>query len=260
MMKLLIGFLRVDLQKNKTKIGGNFLNEIIFTDMYKSIPIEYYPIPSSSFLPEWYKEIQSYYGAKKDSDGNGNINFTIKKCMPVFDSISAGYLILSPADIKISQRFNNDLNTISPYYEWASFNLIEFHPAEQAYNYPNKNNNFSYPKWMNPWSIKTPKGYSVLFIQPMHRASVFTILPGIVDTDKYTSPVNFPFVLNNVEFEGIIPAGTPIAQIFPFKRESWKMKIGKEKNHQEAVRDRNLLRTRFLDSYKFQFRTKKIYN
>ena len=58
-------------------------------------------------------------------------------------------------------------------------------------------NDTDFPKWVNPYVIKTPPGYSVLITQPFHRESVFTILPGIVDTDKYKSQVHFPFVLKD---------------------------------------------------------------
>jgi hypothetical protein len=93
----------------------------------------------------------------------------------------------------------------------------------------------------------------------MHRESVFTILPGIVDTDEYASPVNFPFVINDPNFEGFIPKGTPIAQVIPFKRESWKMKIGGEKERLLGSRITARLQTKFFDRYKTMFWIKKEY-
>jgi hypothetical protein len=113
---------------------------------------------------------------------------------------------------------------------------------------------------MNPWAIKTPPGYSVLFIQPMHRESVFTILPGVVDTDQYSAAVNFPFVLNEpTKFTGLIPAGTPMAQVIPFKRDSWEMQLGTQEDIQEQVLVVNRLRTKFFDAYKTQYRQLKEY-
>jgi hypothetical protein len=112
---------------------------------------------------------------------------------------------------------------------------------------------------INPWAIKTPPGYSVLFTQPFHRESSFTILPGIVDTDTYSAAVNFPFVLNDINFEGLIPAGTPIAQAIPFLREDWQMSIGKQEDLVETNKITTRLRTRFFDSYKVQYRQTKEY-
>jgi hypothetical protein len=112
---------------------------------------------------------------------------------------------------------------------------------------------------MNPWSIKTPKGHSVLFVQPFHRESIFTILPGIVDTDTYNSPVNFPFVLNDINFEGLIPAGTPMAQIIPFKREKWSLEFGNDEDILESNKHTKRVRSRFFDSYKNNFWNRKEY-
>ena len=73
--------------------------------------------------------------------------------------------------------------------------------------------------------IKTPPGYSVLFTHPMNWHYLpFYSLSGVVDTDTYTMPVLFPFMMKN-NFEGIIPKGTPVIQIIPFKRDDWKSNI-----------------------------------
>jgi hypothetical protein len=93
----------------------------------------------------------------------------------------------------------------------------------------------------------------------MHRESVFTILDGVVDTDKYTAPVNFPFVLNDWKFEGLIPAGTPVAQVIPFKRDSWEIEIGQESHLTNQNKITGLLRSRFFDTYKIQYRQTKEY-
>jgi hypothetical protein len=226
------------------------------------------PEPASRFIPDWYKNMESYIGGEKKPTGNGQTNATIKRCMPVFDAITAGYIITSYVDIYISQKPSVDAEgketgQTLPWYEWPSFQPLEWHPVIQAPTYPNKNSllkNSSYPKWNNPWSIKTPKGYSTWFTAPKHRESIFTILDGVVDTDTYSAPVNFPFVLNDWNFEGFIPAGTPIAQVIPFKRESWEMKFG---DHEEYIAQQNTitkLRIKFFDSYKSQFRQVKEYN
>jgi hypothetical protein len=144
------------------------------------------------------------------------------------------------------------------HFEWSSLNLISFHPIDQAPEYPNVKPH-AYPKWNNPWSIKTPKGYSTLFVQPMHRESMFTILPGIVDTDTYTAPVNFPMVINDPDFEGLIPKGTPIAQVIPFKRDDWQIELGSTKELKKQYKHQQKLQTKFFDRYKTMFWTSKNY-
>jgi hypothetical protein len=252
---------------------------ITFTDTI-GVSKEFFPKTASSFIPDWYKDMESYLkGNKKVPDKTGQTLATIKRCMPVFDAITGGYILTTYVDVYVShskvmnvdmvlneetgekeRAESEDLERVIPHYEWPSYGPLGFHPVEQAPNHPNNNgHDYSYPKWINPWAIKTPPGYSVLFIQPMHRESIFTILPGIVDTDTYSSPVNFPFVLNDVNFEGMIPAGTPMAQIVPFKRDEWQMSIGSKEDLEHQFNTTRSLRTRFFDSYKRQFRQPKIY-
>jgi hypothetical protein len=260
---------------------------IKFTHIY-GLDSLFPPEPASRNVPEWYKDLESYLGGEKIPPYNKQQDYettgTIKRCMPVFDAINSGYIIKSPADVYISQRkiehidedhFKKTGESIQlseeyiekhnyiktqPYYQWASQDLIQFHPVEQAPNHPNRGSHTaSYPKWNNPWGITTPPGYSVLFVQPLHRESVFTILPGVVDTDKYNTAVNFPFVLNDINFEGFIPAGTPIAQVIPFKRDSWNMEMGTEKDVISINKQLPILRSVFFDSYKRFFRQKKDY-
>jgi hypothetical protein len=224
--------------------------KIIFTNT-TGADIEH-PKPALKLVPDWYKNTDSYINKEKKPLGDASTSATIKRCMPVLDAITAGYIIESPADVWVSLRDGEQ------WFEWSDFGLISFHPIEQAPEHPARKS-FSYPKWINPWSIKTPKGYSAMFVQPMHRESIFTILPGIVDTDQYTPPVNFPFVINDPAFEGLIPKGTPIAQVIPFKRDSWNMEIGNKKDFDSQNKVSKKLQSKFFDRYKTMFWNKKEY-
>jgi hypothetical protein len=210
------------------------------------------PKPASKLIPEWYVKMESYTKEKKKPRGDGQSSGTIKRCMPVFDAITAGYIIESPADVYVSIKDGHQ------YFEWAFFELIGFHPIQQAEIHPFAKP-YDYPKWINHWAIKTPKGYSTLFVQPFHRESVFTILPGVVDTDEYFAPINFPMVINDPKFEGLIPKGTPIAQVIPFKRDSWQIAFGGMQEIQEQKRLSNKIQHTFFDRYKNMFRAHKEY-
>ena len=225
--------------------------EIIFTNM---LGFDFFPPkPAIKEVPEWYKNTPEYVNdqgkkiAKVDQTSH-----TIKKCMPMFDAMTSGYILYTQVDVQVS--IENDL----PFYTWPAQDAIEMHPIEQAPLHPLRNE-APYPKWNSPYAITTPPGYSVLFTQPLHRESVFTIFEGIVDTDQYKAPVNFPFVLKDTKWEGIIPAGTPMAQVIPFKRESWKYKIGSSKNRTESNLNLAKLKTLFFNSYKRQFWSPKQY-
>lgn len=225
------------------------MKAITFTFTDPNVSNKYAPTPASSNIPEWYKNLESYINGKKIPTGDGNVSITIKKCMPVFDAMTSGYLLYSHSDIYI-EPIEDGFN-----YQWAN-KIIEFHNIHQAPTHP-KSNGFAYPKFINAWAIKTPPGYSCLFINPLHRKNDFTILEGIVDTDSYNIPVNFPFVMNDPKFEGYIPAGTPIAQVIPIKREMWQMNINddiKEMNQQH----KNLTSV-FFNRYKQMFWHRKMY-
>jgi hypothetical protein len=211
------------------------------------------PKPAVKSVPEWYKNTPEYLGDQgKKINLDGHTTHTIKKCVPVFDAITAGYILYTQVDVQVLKV--DDFTT----YTWPDQGAIAFHPIEQAPLHPARSE-APYPKWINPYAITTPPGYSVLFTQPMHRESIFTIFDGVVDTDTYKAPVSFPFVLNDPKWEGVIPAGTPMAQVIPFKRDSWKHEIGSEKERKEQEKITRKLKTLFFNSYKRQFWSSKTY-
>ena len=226
---------------------------ITFTNTFGVDLSLYEPQPARTIIPEWYKKTDSYISGEKKPTGDGQTSATVKRCMPVFDAITAGYILTTYTDVYVSQRDG------LPWYEWPSLNPIQFHPIEQAPEHPGANG-APYPKWINPWSIRTPENWSILFTAPMHHATPFTILSGVVDTDQYYAPVNFPFVLNDVKFEGLIPAGTPMAQIIPIYREHWEVKVGEQEELEDQRAITEQLRTSFFDSYKRKYRSEKNYS
>jgi hypothetical protein len=232
------------------------MNDIIFTlhPVLSRVSKRYYPVPASQDIPEWYKKMTTNYSDSKNLAESTRFQ-TIKRCMPVFDAITAGYILYTYSDIYIER--GEDFN-IS--YSWSNQeqmpDMITLHPDYQVKGYLNKEFPTGAPKYKNPWCIKTPKGYSILIVPPAHRESPIKILEGVVDSDKYTDAVQFPFIVKD-EFEGLIPAGTPLAQIIPFKREVFKMQIGTDL--EKAGQDAFEVRSSFFGSYRNHFRTKKEY-
>lgn len=225
--------------------------DILFTDVLGVDP-GYAPEPAVRQTPDWYKATASYVDGQRVIR-DGDTPHTIKKCVPVFDAMTAGYIIRTYVDVQVTQRDG------APWYEWPSHNAVAFHPVTQAALHPSCNE-MPYPKWNNPWAIRTPRGYSTLFVPPMHNPNgMFTVLPGLVDTDVYHAPVNFPFVLNDARWEGIIPAGTPMVQIIPIKRDPWKMRIGGPKDVAAQNSVSTKLRALWFNSYKRQFWNRKEY-
>ena len=74
-------------------------------------------------------------------------------------------------------------------------------------------------KFHNYWSIRTAKGWSCLFVPPLNRPnSVVEVFAGVVDTDTYTAPINFPFVATAADGVHVLDKGTPLVQVIPFRR------------------------------------------
>jgi hypothetical protein len=233
------------------------MEKIIFTLSFGDewIPKEFYPVPGVKAVPDWYKEMKTSYADNPKEPHDVAKTQTIKRCMPVLDAITTGYILKTHTDISVK---NEDGNLS---FEWAqdTQDTITFHSASQLVNYRNLNLPFGAPKLRNPWSIKTPKGYSVLFINPLHRpASGITILEGIVDTDGFTVPIQIPFLVDE-GFTGTIPAGTPVVQVIPFKRSSFRMEIGSEEDKTELFEKLKLLRATWLNGYRNRWRVNKDY-
>tara|TARA_R110000822_G_scaffold105207_1_gene232675 strand:+ start:293 stop:1039 length:747 start_codon:yes stop_codon:yes gene_type:complete len=192
------------------------------------------PVPGRVNIPEWFKKLE--HGVAKK---------TIKGCMPFLDSMTAGYILKMPIDYYIAHNVEHEgkLKTgmISGAVPLKRFDVSreinlnygqeELHNTRQLGESPyvEKNKNLPIHKILNPWFIKTPPGYSCLFLPPMNNTDDrFSIIPGIVDTDTFTQEINFPFIVNGDKYptlETTIKIGTPYVQVIPFKRESWKMKI-----------------------------------
>jgi hypothetical protein len=224
-----------------------FLNDKNLTDLQ--------PVLAKDNLPNWYKETQPYINNNKASALINNTfvsTATIKKCMPVFDVMAAGYLINAWADIKIY----NENNVI--YYDIDS-PILSSHGTNQAGNHfaVDKNDDLV-AKFINTWAIKTPEGYSCLFIPPAHRPNVISIMPAVVDTDSYNLAVHFPFILTDRSFVGVIPKGTPLVQVIPFKRDNWEMECD-VLDSEEKIDIFNTLHEEPFNGYKNNFWEQKDY-
>ena len=79
-------------------------------------------------------------------------------------------------------------------------------------------------KFIIPWIVKTPPGFSTLYVQPLnHFEAQLMPLAGVVETDTYYRPVAIPtMVLLQPDTRATIRAGTPLVQLVPFERRAWR--------------------------------------
>lgn len=178
------------------------------------------PAHAAKFVPGWFGKFPRFIdGDKKPKFNRGRLgNLTIKWCNPFLDSLSAGYIITLEEDLQVRMENGEVLFTWGRGQDTITLHDTKQIPIEMI---PPGYSKTPF-KFTNQWIIETPKGYSALFVHPLNRTDLpFHTLSGFVDTDDYPNAVHFPFVIRE-DFEGIIPAGTPIAQIIPIRRESWK--------------------------------------
>ena len=221
--------------------------KIIFTDVHNVDGVLEKPKPATEYIPEWYKKSKSYINTenKKIPSLESKPVATVKRCMPVWDMMTAGYIMETPYDIYV-HRIEG-----APYFQWGSNDALAFQSMEQFQNHPYARD-INYAVRINiPWSIKTPKGWSIMVMEPQHHEpSPLECASGIVDTDEFSVPFNMFLKLRDPNFEGMIPAGTPFLQIIPFKRESWVSELGTENERNKFFSDIRKFQTVFFDRYK----------
>ena len=230
---------------------------------------EDYPTPIKLNIPEWFKKLD-----------HNITNKTIKGCIPFLETLTSGYLLKIPQDFFLrhnvdskneqKETFKDSFQTFglhdqSQILYAKSINLnsgFDTHSLKQVEGSPfiEKNKNLPFYKILNPWKIKTPKGYSCLFLPPLNNSDDrFSIIPGIVDTDTFPNEINFPIIINGDKYptlETIIKKGTPYVQVIPFKRDSWKMSL-KPRKQKEIQDSRLFYGLRLINIYKDKYWNKK---
>jgi hypothetical protein len=183
------------------------------------------PAPAIKEIPEWFRKADRFAinpltkDYWKGPDG-GKIP-TWKACPAIFDILGTGYVLKTPCDVEFYLK-NNKMSVKIKEEKYKDF-CSERQPMPQ----------FVHPEgyykehfaWYPDWAIELPEGYSALYTTPFNRFDLpFFMSAGIVDNDKINLPGTMPFFIIK-GFEGVVPAGTPYAQIIPFKREDWQSEV-----------------------------------
>lgn len=209
------------------------------------------PTPGNKNIPEWYKKIPRFSNDIFSVDENGLSNATVKMCIPFLDSFITGYIQKTWCDIHIEYS-NGEVN----YRYSSSPKILDHRKNNSGVPIPKEFYNIEFV-WQMQWIPELPKGYSIIYTHPFNRIDLpFYSLTGIVDSDKFNveSAANHPFYIKN-NFSGIIPAGTPMVQIIPFKRESWKSVFENFNLERQMLSGKNF--KKFFGNYKDNFWSRK---
>jgi hypothetical protein len=185
------------------------------------------PGPIAKTIPDWYREADRFAkdpasGKHVEMPGVGGKIPTWKACPAVFDVMGSGYTYRTPCDLEFAEDAAGNIHgrVLDPNYKdflTDRLPLAQF-PHPQGYH----EKHFA---WWPDWAVELPEGYSALYTHPLNRFELpFLTMSGIVDNDHVHLPGSMPFFMRK-GLSGYIPAGTPYAQIIPFKREHWESEV-----------------------------------
>lgn len=257
-MSVLFGYGQIKQHQKVLMTKIQFIAETEYAQ--KLVP---YPEPASSDKPRWWRATPRFKRnettAGLDDWGDNTTNTTMKACIPFQDAMNFGYVWKLPCDLEFKKTPEGNF-----IIKWREFiNPVTSHPQDEFPLLPapmggSSNQVF---KFQCEFRIQTPKGYSVFFTHPVNRYDLpFRTFSGVVDTDNYDLPVNFPFqIIDPVKDSYILEAGTPIVQIIPFKRQNWKS-VKTSDTDIWSARKRNLnFAKKIVASYQKFYWVKKTY-
>jgi hypothetical protein len=201
------------------------------------------PAASSKFFPDYFRRLKSQIGSDVQ-------DLTVKRCVPFLEAMSAGFIIPLWCDVNVIASGGSI--TINFPRDWRRDYQIGSHTEAQVSGHPATGEKYgNIPlKWVNPWVIETDPGVSCMFTSPMnHGDKNIKIIDGIVDTDNYYNTINFPFFWTGGDGEFIIPAGTPLVQVVPFRREEFNLEFA-ELDGLRMDRTKGVLSTKLRNAYR----------
>lgn len=196
------------------------------------------PKPTGKTIPEWYKDGDRF--AKHPVTGdhwkdpmNGGKIPTWKACPAVYDIMATGYVYRTPCDIEITETATGQVTAKVLDDKYRDF--LQFRTPMPQFKSPAGYHEVHFA-WWSDWAVSLPEGYSALYSQPFNRFELpFLTTSGIIDNDHVNLPGTMPFFVIK-GFSGIIPAGTPYAQILPFKRENWESEVDADISYEEMAK------------------------
>ena len=135
--------------------------------------------------------------------------------MPFLDAMMNGWIIPLAATVRVEIADRG--HTVNTGWDFDRVMVSNHHPYQVA-GHP------AQPrppcKFHNYWTVRTPPGWSCLFVPPLNRPNgVFEIASGVVDTDEYHALIHFPFFAIGSDGLHVLERGTPLVQVIPFRRE-----------------------------------------
>lgn len=192
---------------------------------------DFKPVLAKTVLPEWWKNTKVY-----QINGAGAGTQTLRGCPAMNDWLGMGWYIVAERDIHVALNgTTKTLEVDDPILTVSTFSNRQgmtspSHPVMQmsdTYAYDGKEPRDAF-KFRMPWNVRTPIGYSVLYLDPfLFSNPYYSTWHGVIDADTFNTNLDTSQLIMYAKSDQpfVIPAGSPICQIVPFKREEWNSEI-----------------------------------
>jgi len=212
--------------------------------MFEDLVQAYPPQLANKFLPEWFKEmkvgseiasfLEEFHGVFSD-EAHG-----AKKCPAIRDLMTEGFIIPLWGKMYMGHEYDDEGNAIQTHYGMTASNAVQYdffgsHFEKQVggmdVGLAKMGKEKRILKLESPYKIIVPEGYNLLYVDPFyHFRKEIRLLEGLVEADKW-GYITFPFSLQEKDF--VLPAGTPLIQAIPYKREEQKLSLDVRKGTDE---------------------------
>jgi hypothetical protein len=192
------------------------------------------PVPARSGLPDWLRAMP----AKAHSEIHGRDIRTVKQCPPFVDAMAYGVLIPLPCDLTIDKgSFSWAWDIPEPTTSGHPRAPLSFHVAPQFAGAPFARSEQAAIKFNSFWTIELERGWSLFATHPVNRDDLpFRLITGLVDADLFhDGGINFPAVWTEPNYSGVLPKGTPVAQVFAVPRTTLELEFASfDEPHKQA--------------------------
>ena len=183
------------------------------------------PVLAAKHLPDWLRAMPSE--AATDAAAGTTVR-TFKQCPPMLDAFGMGFLLRLGCDLVVKDgemSWDWDFPTLPDHS--VSRAPIGLHVPEQARGAPFEPSGL-FVKFTNFWTLSVPEGWQLLFTHPFNRPDLpFQALTGLVDCDRFGDGyVHCPARWLDPGWEGVLPTGTPFAQVIAVPRETTSVETG----------------------------------
>lgn len=185
--------------------------------------LKYYPVQSTTHeLPKMLKKVKKI-----------ETETSIRKCPGIVDYNKMGYVVYTWQDIEIETENNGEV------FQWKTpLNINDFEVKteingpplsevmymrpELFYDYfPRPNTLKCVLKINTPWSVKMPKGYSLIYAPLWYdNETRFSVIPGIFNSPEHNY-LNIQIYWHVLGGKETIKAGTPLVRLIPIRNEQF---------------------------------------